>query len=82
MRIFTAMAAAAGLAALSACGGQEEANVTENFEENLMVTDNFGTTDMNMDMNMDMNVGDDLDNTTGNAIDNNTVGNTTGNTTY
>lgn len=63
MRILATLAAAAGLAALSACGGGAEENAVENFDDNMMMTDNLGTTDMNMtDMNMmnDMNMSNDM----------------------
>jgi hypothetical protein len=85
MRIIVTLAAAAGLAALSACGGAEEQNAVENLDTDMMVTDNL---DMPADNMMDMNTGTDMNNMaddSGNMMDNdagNAADNATGNTTY
>ena len=71
MKITTSVAVAFACAALAACGGGED-TAAENMDANLMMTDNLGTTDMNMDMNAtDMNMmnGTDL-NTDMNATTN------------
>ena len=77
MKIIKSLAIAAGIAALTACGGGAEEDNAANVDANL-------TTDMNMDMNMPAdnmtleanNVtvvnegGNATDNATGNAADN------------
>ena len=69
MRILATLAAAAGLAALSACGGGAEENAVENFDDNMMMTDNLGTTDMNMDMNANINAMDGMNSTENAMVD-------------
>lgn len=82
MKKLVTFAAVAGCVALSACGGGTTEDTVN--ADNMMMTDNLGTTDMNagMDMNMDMNATDM--NAVGNTTDNmsgtmNETGNTTGN---
>ena len=69
MKIIHALAIAAGMTTLAACGGNEaEDNAATTIEANTLVVDNL--TDMNMDMNMDMNVDSNMDmNATTNAAD-------------
>ena len=84
MKITKLLATAAGLAALTACGGGDT-DTTENFDANL--TDMNAGMDANLDMNatdmnamnMDMNAGADM-NTDMNAADVNATANTTTNT--
>ena len=48
---------AAGIAALAACGGADEANISNADDLNAMATDNMALppVDMNADLNADMN---------------------------
>jgi len=73
------LAVTAGIAALAACGGGNEANTTNtelNADENLALPPVDTNMGMNADMNADMNAGMNADT---NAIDaaNNTAANTT-----
>ena len=84
MKIISTLAAAAGLVALSACGGgAAEENTGETLEANTLVVDNVTDMNMGMDanamgdlntMNTDVNATNDMNMTVDNA--------TTGNTTY
>ena len=58
MKITHALAIAAGMAMLSACGSGEEAAENEGMtlEANTLVVDNLSNTDMNAAMNADMNM--------------------------
>jgi hypothetical protein len=62
----------AGLAALSACGGNDEANNSMNADLNTMTTDNMALppVDMNADLNATGNDTNLTDNTTVNTADN------------
>ena len=58
MNRFATLVLIVGCTTLAACGGgatDETVNA-----DNMMMTDNLGTTDMNMDMNADMNMSNDM----------------------
>jgi hypothetical protein len=74
MKSFKWLAATAGMAALAACSGGDEVNMTNievnAVDENMMLP----PVDMNADMNVDMNVDMNADT---NAVDTNAADNTT-----
>ena len=74
MRIVKLLGLAAGIAALAACGGATDDEVTNVDDLNMMATDNMALppVDMNVDMNADMNA----TTTNGVANDMNMVDNT------
>ena len=69
MKITTSLAVAFACATLAACGGAGEPDAAENMDANMMMTDNLGTTDMNMDMNANINAMDGMNSTENAMVD-------------
>lgn len=69
MKIIKTCLAAAGIAALAACGTDADENNLA-ADANLVVTDNLEAPVDNLDMNVDTNLGNDLNNVADNTTDN------------
>ena len=81
MKIIHALAIAAGMTTLAACGGGTEAEENTALEANNLVVDDMSNTDMNMDMNMDVNMDANMDMNGDMNVDANADANAAGNTT-
>ena len=77
MKIIHALALAAGMTMLAACGADTEAEENVTLEVNNLVVENLSNTDMNMDMNLDMNMDANMDVNGDMNVDANAAGNTT-----